>query len=81
ILGIEPGSRITGFGVIKVQDNKIYYVESGCIQITEITTPKRLKQIADGITQIINIYAPTEAASERIFMLQNPRGAIKLGQA
>lgn len=40
ILGIDPGSRITGFGVIKVQDNKIYYVASGCIQITEITTPK-----------------------------------------
>ncbi|MDE4982578.1 crossover junction endodeoxyribonuclease RuvC, partial [Francisella tularensis subsp. holarctica] len=37
ILGLDPGSRITGFGVLKVQDNKIYYVASGCILITEIT--------------------------------------------
>ena len=81
ILGIDPGSRITGFGVIKVQDNKIYYVASGCIRITETTTARRLKQIANGITQIINIYAPTEAAIEQIFMFQNPMGAIKLGQA
>ncbi|MDE4972048.1 crossover junction endodeoxyribonuclease RuvC, partial [Francisella tularensis] len=72
ILGIDPCSWISGFGVIKVQDTKIYYVASGCIQITEITTPKRLKQSADGITQIINLYAPTEAAIEQIFMFQNP---------
>lgn len=81
ILGIDPGSRITGFGVIKVQDNKIYYVASGCIRITETGTAKRLKQIADGITEVINIYAPTESAIEQIFMFQNPGAALKLGQA
>ncbi|MDE4947118.1 crossover junction endodeoxyribonuclease RuvC, partial [Francisella tularensis subsp. holarctica] len=70
-----------GFGVIKVLDNKIYYFAIGCIQITEINTPKRHKQIADGIKQIINIYAPTEAAIEQIFMFQNPSGSIKLGQS
>ena len=81
ILGIDPGSRITGFGVIKAQANKIYYVASGCIRITETTTAKRLKQIADGITEVINIYAPTESAIEQIFMFQNPQAALKLGQA
>ncbi|AIT10234.1 crossover junction endodeoxyribonuclease RuvC [Candidatus Francisella endociliophora] len=81
ILGIDPGSRVTGFGVIKVQDNKVYYVASGCIRITEMGTAKRLKQIADGITEVINIYAPTESAIEQIFMFQNPGAALKLGQA
>lgn len=81
ILGIDPGSRVTGFGVIKIQDNKIYYVSSGCIRITEESTANRLKQIADGITEVINIYAPTESAIEQIFMFQNPGAALKLGQA
>ena len=81
ILGIDPGSRVTGFGVIKIQDKKIYYVASGCIRITEEKTANRLKQIADGITEVINIYAPTESAIEQIFMFQNPTGALKLGQA
>ncbi|QIV96001.1 Holliday junction endonuclease RuvC [Allofrancisella inopinata] len=81
ILGIDPGSRITGFGVIKAQDNKLYYVASGCIRITEVTIANRLKQIADGITEVINTYVPTESAIEQIFMFQNPTGALKLGQA
>ena len=81
ILGIDPGSRMTGFGVIKIQANKMYYVASGCIRITEEATANRLKQIADGITKIINIYTPTESAIEQIFMFQNPGAALKLGQA
>ncbi len=81
ILGIDPGSRITGFGVIKVYQNKIYYVASGCIRITETETANRLKQVADGINEVISIYAPTDSAIEQIFMFQNPMGAIKLGQA
>jgi len=81
ILGIDPGSRITGFGVIKIQDNKVYYVASGCIRITETGTARRLKQIADDTTEVINIYAPTESAIEQIFMFQNPGAALKLGQA
>ena len=81
ILGIDPGSRITGFGVIKIFENKVYYVASGCIRITEKETANRLKQIADGINEIIKIYTPTDSAIEQIFMFQNPMGAIKLGQA
>jgi crossover junction endodeoxyribonuclease RuvC len=81
ILGIDPGSRITGFGVIKIQDNKMYYVASGCIRITEEDTADRLKQIQDGINEVISIYGPTESAIEQIFMFQNPGAALKLGQA
>ncbi|MFC4891566.1 crossover junction endodeoxyribonuclease RuvC [Pseudofrancisella aestuarii] len=81
ILGIDPGSRITGFGVIKAFENKLYYVASGCIRVTEKETANRLKQVADGINEVIKIYSPTEAAIEQIFMFQNPMGALKLGQA
>jgi crossover junction endodeoxyribonuclease RuvC len=81
ILGIDPGSRITGFGVIKIFENKVYYVASGCIRITEEHTANRLKQIADGINEIIKIYTPTDSAIEQVFMSQNPMAAIKLGQA
>ncbi len=81
ILGIDPGSRITGFGVIKIQDKKMYYVASGCIRITDEDTANRLKQIQDGINEVISIYCPTESAIEQIFMFQNPGGALKLGQA
>ena len=81
ILGIDPGSRITGFGVIKIYQNKVYYVASGCIRITEKSTANRLKQIAEGINEIIKLYKPTDSSIEQIFMFQNPMGAIKLGQA
>ena len=67
ILGIDPGSRITGFGVIKIQDKKMYYVASGCIRITDEDTANRLKQIQDGINEVISIYCPTESAIEQIF--------------
>ncbi|WP_119343848.1 crossover junction endodeoxyribonuclease RuvC [Facilibium subflavum] len=81
ILGIDPGSRITGFGVLKVQGKDCLYVTSGCIRVTEQTAALRLKQIQEGIEQIIKAYQPTQAAIEQIFMFQNPSAAIKLGQA
>lgn len=81
ILGIDSGSRITGFGIIKIYENKVYYIASGCIRITEEQTANRLKQIADGINEIIKIYTPTDSAIEQVFMSKNPMSAIKLGQA
>ncbi|WP_395946279.1 crossover junction endodeoxyribonuclease RuvC [Caedibacter taeniospiralis] len=81
ILGIDPGSRITGFGVIKAEARECLYVTSGCIRITKETTAERLKQIQDGVEEIVRAYQPTEAAIEQIFMFQNPGAALKLGQA
>ena len=81
ILGVDPGSRITGFGVIKAHAKACLYVTSGCIRITEETTGARLKQIQDGINQIVEAYCPDEASIEQIFMFQNPGAALKLGQA
>jgi len=81
ILGVDPGSRITGFGVIKIVSNRCYYVTSGCIKITEIEVGNRLKQIFDGLTEVISSTKPDTSSIEQIFMFQNPGAAIKLGQA
>lgn len=81
ILGIDPGSRITGFGLIKVDGKTCKYIASGCIKVPTGEIPERLKQIYDGITTIIEQYQPTEAAIEKIFMCKSADSALKLGQA
>jgi crossover junction endodeoxyribonuclease RuvC len=81
ILGIDPGSRKTGFGIINVLGSKTDYVTSGVIRIPEIELPERLKIIFDSLTQIINQYCPQEMAIEHVFMAKNPGSALKLGQA
>ena len=85
ILGIDPGSRITGFGVININNNKCSYVASGCILVHEkrknIEVSSKLKQIQDGINEVIKLYKPTEASIEQVFMFNNPNSALKLGQA
>lgn len=81
ILGIDPGSRKTGFGIINVLGSKTDYVTSGVIRIPDIELPERLKIIFDSLTQIINQYCPQEMAIEHVFMAKNPGSALKLGQA
>ncbi len=81
ILGIDPGSRITGFGVIQIRGNKIEYVTSGCIRMQENTAAERLMQIVSGINTIVQAYQPHESAIEQVFMFQNPKAALTLGQA
>jgi crossover junction endodeoxyribonuclease RuvC len=81
ILGIDPGSRLTGYGVIRQQGSKFEYVASGCIRMTLGEMPDRLKQIFDGISQIIEQTQPTVFAIEQVFMARNPDSALKLGQA
>jgi len=81
IMGIDPGSRITGYGVIHKQGNKLSYVASGCIRVSEKELPQRLKQIFDGVTQLIEQYKPDEFAIEQVFMAKNADSALKLGQA
>lgn len=82
ILGIDPGSRITGYGVIKEANNQIHYVDSGCIRTpTDATLSEKLLQIYDGICLLMDNYAPVEVAIEAVFMHQNPSSALKLGHA
>jgi len=82
ILGIDPGSRKTGFGIINVIGNKTEYVTSGVIRMSDADElPARLKVIFTSITQIIHQYCPQEMAIEQVFMAKNAASALKLGQA
>jgi crossover junction endodeoxyribonuclease RuvC len=81
IIGIDPGSRRTGYGVIDIAGSKISYVTSGIVRLPEAGLPERLKIIFDGVSQIIQQYQPDHMAIEEVFMSQNAGSALKLGQA
>lgn len=81
ILGIDPGSRITGYGVIKQVGSKSEYLGSGCIRLPSGPLPERLQLIHTGLTQIIQQFNPSQFAIEQVFMARNPDSALKLGQA
>lgn len=82
ILGIDPGSRITGYGLIRQIGQKIEYVDSGCIRTTPTgELSQKLLQIYDGVCQLMDHYSPEEVAIEQVFMHQNPNSALKLGHA
>ena len=81
ILGIDPGSRLTGYGVVRQKGHKFEYLGSGCIRITAEGIPSKLKQIHDGVREIILQFNPDEAAIEQVFMAKNADSALKLGQA
>jgi len=81
ILGIDPGSRITGFGVIRMNGRQVEYVASGCIRVKDAIVSDKLNQIFDCIAEVIQQYKPTEAAIEQVFMSKNADSALKLGQA
>lgn len=82
ILGIDPGSRVTGYGLIKEVNRKIEYIDSGCIRtVVNGELSQKLLQIYDGICQLMDHYSPDEVAIEQVFMHQNPNSALKLGHA
>ncbi len=81
ILGIDPGSRITGYGVIRTLGGRIEYLGSGCIRMPDGELPARLKLIHDGVSEIIRQFNPDLFAIEQVFMARNPDSALKLGQA
>jgi crossover junction endodeoxyribonuclease RuvC len=81
ILGIDPGSRLTGYGVVRQTGQKFEYIASGCIRLTLNDIPDRLKQIFDGVSEIIQQNQPDVFAIEQVFMARNPDSALKLGQA
>ena len=82
ILGIDPGLRTTGFGVIEKQGNKLRYIASGAIKTgSEAALPPRLKVIFAGVAEIIGTYRPDCAAIEKVFVNLNPQSTLLLGQA
>lgn len=81
ILGLDPGSRITGYGVVDVGRTGVRYVASGCIRVGNGAMAGRLLEIHRHVTELVNTYTPGEIAIERVFMHRNPDSALKLGQA
>lgn len=82
VLGIDPGSRVTGYGIVEEKDKKLVSIASGVIQIrTDGEFSDRLKKIYQGITDIIEKYQPDSVAVENIFFAKNARSLIKLGEA
>ncbi len=82
ILGIDPGSRKTGYGLVSTESGRTIYVASGVIKIESVLSlPERLKVIFDSVSEIIDVHQPQEFAIENVFMSKNASSALKLGQA
>ena len=84
ILGIDPGLRTTGFGVIESEGSKLHYVASGTIKTDAVDIgqlPLRLKIIFDGVREVARRYEPTCASVEIVFVNVNPQSTLLLGQA
>ncbi|MDE2118862.1 MAG: crossover junction endodeoxyribonuclease RuvC [Betaproteobacteria bacterium] len=81
ILGIDPGLRITGFGVLDKVGQKLSYVASGCIKTPDGELPERLKVILDSLREVIATHQPQQVAVEKVFVNANPQSTLLLGQA
>ena len=81
ILGIDPGSRVTGFGVIDSEGSQSVYVASGCVRVRSDDLGERLGIIFEGITDVLGTHRPDQIAVEQVFVNRNAASALKLGQA
>lgn len=82
ILGIDPGLRVTGYGVIDKDGQKLAYVTSGCIRThQDDSLPERLKTILGNLGEVITRGAPDQVAVEKVFVNVNPQSTLLLGQA
>lgn len=81
ILGIDPGSRITGYGVVRDSGRGCEYVASGCIRTGTGALQERLQSVFRGVREVIQTYGPVTMGIEKVFMAKNADSALKLGQA
>lgn len=81
ILGIDPGSLVTGYGIIDSEGQSLKHVDCGCIRPTGEEFMQRLERIYYGIGKVVETYSPDEIAVERAFVHKNADSALKLGQA
>ena len=81
LIGVDPGSRKTGFGIIDAVPGHNEYLTSGVIRLPDAPLPERLRVIHDGICELIDAYAPAELAIEQVFLARSADSALKLGQA
>lgn len=82
IIGIDPGLQRTGWGIIDVKGNRLIHISHGVVKTdSRAETSVRLKQIFDGLIQMMTLWQPTDAAVEETFVNNNPASALKLGLA
>src|SRR5262245_63904109 len=81
ILGIDPGLRVTGFGIIEKNGASLVYVASGCIKSGEVDLPGRLRMILMNLREVIETHRPQQIALEKVFVNVNPASTLALGQA
>ena len=81
ILGIDPGLRITGFGIIDKSGARLAYIASGCVKSGDAELPERLKAILNGLREVIRMHRPRQVAVEKVFVNVNPASTLALGQA
>ena len=82
IIGLDPGLRKTGWGVIEAEGNRLTYVASGTLKIvTDALLADRLCDLDRQLTEILKTYTPDQAAVEEVFVNKNPQSTLKLGMA
>ena len=82
ILGVDPGLRVTGFGLIEKSGNNLGYLASGCIKTdAKASLPQRLETIYAGLRELVAQYRPDQAVVEIVFVNVNPQSTLLLGQA
>ncbi|HEV7256802.1 MAG TPA: crossover junction endodeoxyribonuclease RuvC [Bosea sp. (in: a-proteobacteria)] len=82
ILGIDPGLRKTGWGVVVSEGSKLGFVACGCVESEAgLSLAERLRQLHEGLTRIVGAFGPDEVAVEETFVNRDPQSALKLGQA
>lgn len=81
VLGIDPGSRVTGYGVIETDGTRSRHLGSGCIRTVAGDFPERLGEIFHGIREVLQEWQPQEVAVEQVFVSRNASSALKLGHA
>ncbi len=81
ILGIDPGLRVTGFGIIEQCGQQLQYVASGCVRSGPGALPERIKILFEGVSEVIHTYQPGCVAIEQVFVNVNPQSTLLLGQA
>ncbi len=81
ILGIDPGSRVTGYGIVDFSAGRLLYAGGGSLKLPTDTVADRLSAIYFGVGEVIERYRPNVAVVEQVFMSVNPQAALMLGQA
>ncbi|HWZ65088.1 MAG TPA: crossover junction endodeoxyribonuclease RuvC [Steroidobacteraceae bacterium] len=81
ILGLDPGSRRTGFGILECRGAELLLIAHGCLDVSQAGSAARLRMIFEGLAALVSEHCPGEIAIERVFVSRNVDSALKLGQA